>query len=85
MFGHVLSPKDVRIHCDYAHECDEKGRQSHRNHICMNVNSDPGRVVGVETPMMGLLVSGLVCAKLQQRKTEEFSKQPCCRWAWACL
>lgn len=40
----------------------------------MNVNSDPGRAVGVEMPMMGLLVSGLVCARLEQRKAEEFSK-----------
>lgn len=47
----------------------------------MKVTSDPGRAVGVETPMTGLLVSGLVWAKLKQRKTEEFSKQACCRGA----
>lgn len=21
MFGHILSPKDARIHCDFAHQC----------------------------------------------------------------
>lgn len=51
----------------------------------MNVTSDPGRAVGMETPMMGLLVSGSVCARLEQRKTEEFSKQPCCRRARICF
>lgn len=85
MFGHVLSPKDVRIHCYWVFLwADEKGRRSHRNHIGTNVTSDPGRAGGVETSMMGLLVSGLVCARLKQRKTEEFPKQPCCQWARAC-
>lgn len=55
---------------------DEKRLQSHRNHICMNVNSDHDKAVVVETLMMGLLVSGLVWLKVKQRRTKEFSKQP---------
>ena len=63
-----------KIHCDCARErfarADEKRLQWHRNHICTNVNSDHDKAVVVETPMMGLLVSGLVWLKVKQRKTK---------------
>lgn len=40
----------------------------------MNVNCDHDKAVVVETPMMGLLVSGLFWLKVKQRKTKSFSK-----------
>lgn len=62
------------LHLWLSLRADEKRLQSHRNHICMNVNSDHDKVAVVETLMMGLLVSGLVWLKVKQRKTKKFSK-----------
>lgn len=64
VFGYILPPKDVWIYCDCVHAgflwADENRLQRCRNHNCKNVNSDRDKAVVVETPMMGLLVSGLV-------------------------